>query len=129
AGSAPDPGRLAAAARGASRWLERIVVRDGARIHVVPVHTVDVIEAQDDYVAVKAEGRTLLKAQTLASLAEELDPSRFVRVHRSWIVRLERLSRLELVSKNTHVAVLADGARVPVSREGYARLKELLGES
>ena len=129
AGTAPDPDRLAAEARAGARWLERIVVRDGARIHVLPVERLDSIEAQDDYVALKAEGRTLLKAQTLASLAEQLDPGRFVRVHRSWIVPIERLARLELVSKNTHAAVLSDGTRVPVSREGYARLRELLGES
>jgi two-component system LytT family response regulator len=124
----PDPARLAADARPTSRFLERIVIRDGSQIHVVPVGKVDALEAQDDYVAVKSEGRTLLKAQTLASLAQSLDPDRFVRVHRSWIVPIERLARLELASRNRYVAVLTDGSRVPVSREGYARLKELLGE-
>ena len=68
-----------------------------------------------------------LVAQSLARHPD--DPGRFVRVHRSWIVPIERLSRLELVSKNSHAAVLSDGTRVPVSREGYARLRELLGES
>ncbi|MGH9398967.1 MAG: LytTR family DNA-binding domain-containing protein, partial [Thermoanaerobaculia bacterium] len=123
-----DPMRLQAQARGGGVWVERIVVRDGSRIHVVPVARLDAVEAQDDYIELRTEGRRLLKPQTLASLAESLDPERFVCVHRSWIVSVERLVGLELVSRNTHVAVLNDGTRVPVSREGYSRLRELLGE-
>lgn len=120
------PALLRAEARGGPKWLERVVVRDGSRIHVIPVAKLDAVEAQDDYVLLRTEGRGLLKPQTLASLAESLDPERFVRVHRSWIVSVEHLARLELAGKNTHVAVLGDGTRVPVSREGYARLRELL---
>ena len=123
-----DPVRLGAEARGGAKWLERIVVRDGSRIHVIPVAKLDAVEAQDDYVLLRTEGRRLLKQQTLASLAATLDPERFVRVHRSWIVAIERLARLELAGKNTHVAILGDGTKVPVSREGYARIRELLGE-
>ena len=123
------PARLRAEARGGAKWLERIVVRDGSRIHVIPVARLDAVEAQDDYVLLRTEGRRLLKPQTLASLAESLDPERFVRVHRSWIVSVERLVQLELAGKNTHVAILGDGTKVPVSREGYARIRELLGES
>jgi two-component system LytT family response regulator len=127
--SAVDPARLRAEARGGANWLERIVVRDGSRIHVIPVGKLDAVEAQDDYVLLRTEGRRLLKPQTLASLAATLDPERFVRVHRSWIVAVERLARLELAGKNTHVAILGDGTKVPVSREGYARIRDLLGES
>jgi two-component system LytT family response regulator len=123
-----DPMRLGTQARGGTKWLERIVVRDGSRIHVIPVAKLDAIEAQDDYVELRSEGRRLLKAQTLASMAESLDPERFVRVHRSWIVSVERLARLELAGKNSHVAILGDGTKVPVSREGYVRIRELLGE-
>lgn len=125
---AVDPALLATQARGGAKWLERIVVRDGSRIHVVPVGKLEAIEAQDDYVLLRTEGRGLLKQQTLASLAETLDPERFVRVHRSWIVSVERLVRIELAGKNAHVAILGDGTQVPVSREGYARIRELLGE-
>ena len=85
------------------------------------------MEAQDDYVALKTEGRKLLKQGTIAGLAEALDPDRFVRVHRSYILNLERLDRLELYSKGSYVAILLDGTRIPVSREGHARLKALLG--
>jgi two-component system LytT family response regulator len=94
---------------------------------VIPADRLDAAEAQDDYVALKAEGRTYLKQQTLTSLAAALDPARFVRVHRSHLLRLDALARLEPLGTGSHIAVLADGTRIPISREGYARLKERLG--
>ena len=87
----------------------------------------DAAEAQDDDVALKAEGRTYLTQQTLTSLAAALDPVRFIRVHRSHVVRIDALARLEPFGSGSHVAVLADGSRIPVSREGSARLRERLG--
>ncbi len=118
---------VAAAARPDGAWATRVVVRDGARVQIIPVERLDAIEAQDDYVALKSEGRTFLKAQTLASLAAALDPKRFVRVHRSHLVRIDALARIEPFGSGSHVAILGDGSRVPLSREGYGRLKELLG--
>ncbi|MFY9550022.1 MAG: LytTR family DNA-binding domain-containing protein, partial [Thermoanaerobaculia bacterium] len=115
------------AARPEGTWLERIVVRDGSRVHVIPVEKLVAAEAQDDYVGLRSEGRTYLKAQTLAALAAALDPKRFVRVHRSHLIRLECLERLETYAKGSYVAILSDGSRTPVSREGQARLKALLG--
>lgn len=106
--------------------LTRIVIRDGADVHVIPVDRVDFIEAQDDYVAVHAGERPRLKEQTLGSLEAQLDPRRFVRIHRSYLLNLDRLARLEAVSKDTRMAVLRDGRRLPVSRTGFARLQELL---
>jgi two-component system LytT family response regulator len=123
----PDPGSLAAAARPPGTHLSRIVVRDGARVHIVPVDRLDLVEAQDDYVSLKTEGRKLLKPGTIAGLAGALDPTRFVRVHRSYILNIDRLERLELYAKGSYVAILSDGSRIPVSREGHARLKALLG--
>ena len=125
--AAPDAGALATAARLPGTYLSRIVVRDGARVHVVPVDKLDLVEAQDDYVALQTEGRKLLKPGTIGGLAEALDPSCFVRVHRSYIVNIDRLERLELYSKGSYVAILSDGSRIPVSREGHTRLKALLG--
>ncbi|HEY7368992.1 MAG TPA: LytTR family DNA-binding domain-containing protein, partial [Thermoanaerobaculia bacterium] len=119
---------LSAAAREQDRYLDRIVVRDGARVHILPVEKLDYAEAQDDYIGLKSEGKTYLKAQTLASLAAALDPKRFLRVHRSYVLNLDRLARLELYAKNSHVAVLRDGVKIPISREGHARLREILGE-
>ena len=118
---------LHAAARPGGAFLARVVVRDGSRVHIIPVEKLDAVEAQDDYVALKSGGKAYLKPQTLSSLAAALDPGRFVRVHRSHLVRLDAIARLEALARGSHVAVLADGSRVPVSREGHARLKELLG--
>jgi two-component system, LytTR family, response regulator len=117
---------LATAARPSGTYLSRIVVRDGTRVHVVPVDKLDVAEAQDDYVQLTTEGRKLLKSGTIGSLADALDPGRFVRVHRSYIVNIDRLARLELYAKGSYVAILSDGSRIPVSREGHSRLKTLL---
>jgi len=123
---APDAARLAADAREPGRRLERLVIRDGANVHVVPVERVDAIEAQDDYIAIHAEGRTWLKHQALAELEAQLDPERFVRVHRSFLVNVERIARLELMAKDMRVAFLEDGREVPVSRSGFARLREVM---
>jgi two-component system, LytTR family, response regulator len=122
----PSAVDIAAAARPEGAWLERIVVRDGSRVHVIPVEKLVAAEAQDDYVGLRSEGKTFLKAQTLASLAASLDPTRFVRVHRSHLIRLDCLERLEAYAKGSHLAILSDGSRVPVSRDGHARLKSLL---
>lgn len=122
----PDVQAVAAAARGPGHFASRIVVRDGPHIRVIPVEKLDFAEAQDDLVALKSEGKKYLKSQTLASLAASLDPSRFLRIHRSYVVNLDRLQRVELYAKNSHVAILADGSRIPVSRDGHARLREIL---
>ncbi len=123
----PDAARLAADARVPGRRLERLVIRDGANVHVVPIERVDAIEAQDDYIAVHTEGRTWLKHQALAELEAQLDPERFVRVHRSFLVNVERIARLELMAKDMRVAFLKDGREVPVSRSGFQRLRERMG--
>lgn len=121
-----SPGDLRRTADPGGAPLSRIVIRDGADVHVIPVDRVDFIEAQDDYVAVHAGERPRLKEQTLASLETQLDPRRFVRIHRSYLLNLDRLARLEAVSKDARMAVLRDGRRLPVSRTGFARLQELL---
>jgi len=117
---------LAAAARTPGTWLTRVVIRDGADVHVIPIDRIDYVEAQDDYVAVYAGERPRLKEQTLASVEAQLDPRRFVRIHRSYLLNLDRLARLEAVSKDARMAILRDGRRLPVSRTGFARLQELL---
>ena len=75
-----------------------------------------------------SQGKKYLKQQTISSLEASLDPKTFVRVHRSYLVNLERVSRLEPYGKDSHIAILSDGSRLPVSRAGLARLKEFLGE-
>lgn len=118
----PDAAALAAAARPAGAPLERIVVRDGARVTLLPVDAVDWLRSEDDYVRISSGGRSHLKLGTLALLAAQLPKERFVRVHRSWVVNVARLASLE----EGRTAVMGDGERVPVSRSGAARLRELL---
>lgn len=120
------PTELSASARPAGARLSRIVIRDGADVHVVPIDRVDYIEAQDDYIAVHTGDRALLKDQTMTRVESQLDPRRFVRIHRSFLLNLDRLARLETTGKDTRVAVLRDGRELPVSRSGYTRLQELL---
>jgi len=110
----------------AKKPLQRIAFRDGANIEVVPVQRIDYLEAQDDYVHVFARGAKHVKQQPLGELEQLLDPTRFVRVHRSYIINLESIERVEPYAKDSRVAVLKDGTRVPVSRTGYERLRALL---
>jgi len=113
-------------ARPKSGPAERVLIRDGANVHVLPVDTIDYVEAQDDYVAFKSEGKQFLKDQTLSALEGALDPARFVRIHRSFILNIDRIAKVELYAKDSRMAILRDGRRLPVSRSGYARLQELL---
>ena len=125
--SPPAAAALARAARpGASAHLERVLVRDGDKVHVVPVGRVDYFEAQGDSVVLRIGAEKLRKATTLNDLERELDPGRFLRVHRSYILNLDRLAGLELYAKDSRVAILKDGTRLPVSRPGYSRLRGLL---
>ena len=107
--------------------LERVLVRDGARVHVIPSTSIDWIEAQDDYVAISAAGKTHLKNGRMAELEEGLDPALFLRVHRSYIVNVGAIARIEAPTRDSWCAVLKDGKRIPVSRSGYAKLRELMG--
>jgi two-component system LytT family response regulator len=121
------PGELSNAARPAGEYLERLVVKDGARVHVIAAGRLDYAEAQDDYVALRSEGKTWLKQQTIASLEAALHPRRFIRIHRGYLVNIERITRIEPNTKDTWIAVLVDGSRIPVSRGGYARFNSLIG--
>lgn len=120
------PADLAAAAREPHQFLERIVIRDGTRVALIPVSKLDYAEAQDDYVALASHGAKHLKQQTIASLEAGLDPARFVRIHRSYIVNFERIARIEPYGKDSRIAILADGTKLPVSRAGFSRLKALM---
>ncbi|HYA17454.1 MAG TPA: LytTR family DNA-binding domain-containing protein [Bryobacteraceae bacterium] len=121
------PAALRESARPPGQYLERIVVKDGAAVHVIPAGRLDSAEAQDDYVSLRSEGRNWLKQQTIASLEKALDPARFLRVHRSWLVNIEKIVRVEPNTKDTWLAILKDGTQVPMSRAGYARFRELVG--
>jgi two-component system, LytTR family, response regulator len=124
--TAPPP-ELAAAARPPGRNLERILIRHEGRVHVLPVERVDFIEAQDDYLSFASGGKRFRKQQTMSDLETQLDPSRFVRIHRSFIMNIERLARIDLYGKDSWLAILSDGSKLPMSRTGHAKLKELIG--
>ncbi len=124
----PPAADLAREARPPQQYSQRIVVKDGVRVHIIPVESLDYAEAQDDYVSLHSKGKSYLKQQTISSLEAALDPQRFVRIHRSILVNLERVSKIELYAKDSRIAVLTDGKQVPVSRTGYEKLRALLGE-
>ena len=124
----PPPAELAARARGPSQYAARLVVKEGTKVHVIPADRLDYAEAEDDYVSLHSEGKSYLKQQTISSLESALDPRQFVRIHRSYLVNLERVARIEPYAKESRVAVLTDGTQLPVSRAGYDRLKALLDE-
>jgi two-component system LytT family response regulator len=121
----PAP-NLASVARPPGAYLERVVVKDGVKVHVLPVSRIDYIEAQDDYIAIWMQGKSYLKQQTLSCLEEGLDPARFVRIHRSCLVNLEKVVRVEPYTKDSRVAILADGTSLPISQNGMSRLSKLL---
>lgn len=106
--------------------LERVLIRDGARVHVVAADKIDFIEAQDDYVRISAAGKSYLKNQRLSELESLLDPQAFLRIHRSYIVNLESISRIEQAGKDSHTAVLKDDTRIPISRSGYQKVRNLI---
>jgi two-component system LytT family response regulator len=122
----PPVEELIADARPRQGSVERVLIRDGSQVHVLPVDRIDYVEAQDDYVCFKADGREYLKDQTMGAVEASLDPQRFVRIHRSYLLNIDRIARVELYAKDSRVAILRDGRRLPVSRAGYARLAKLL---
>jgi two-component system LytT family response regulator len=123
----PRASELAAAAQPPGRTLTRVLFREEGRIHVVPVDKLDFVEAQDDYLSFAVAGKRLRKQQTLADLESQLDSRRFVRVHRSYLLNIDRLARLDQYAKDSWIAILGDGTKIPVSRSGHGRLRQLIG--
>lgn len=102
--------------------LERILVRDRNRIHILPVVDITHIEAQDDYVALYTKESSYLKKETLSGLEKRLDSRQFVRIHRSYLINIDYLSKIDPYAKDSKIAVLKNGKTLPVSRSGYQRL-------
>lgn len=112
-------------ARPEGGYPERLVARDGGSMTIVQVDDVDYFQGQDDYVEVFFRGRSCLLSQTLRSLEEALNPQQFVRIHRSYLLNVHRLERVE-PGPSGRSAVLSGGATLPISRSGEARLRPLL---
>lgn len=107
--------------------LNRIVIRDGGRIRILALRDISVLEADDDYVKIRVADGAFLKKVTLKHYEDQLPPDQFVRIHRSFIVNVGHITRIDPYEKTSHLAILKDGTRLPVSKAGYQRLKEVLG--
>jgi two-component system LytT family response regulator len=121
-----DPGQLLAKRPETAAPVNRIVVRKGNAINLIPVEQVKYVEAQDDYVMIYHSAGKALKQQTLKFYEANLPVTDFVRIHRSYIVRVQEINRIEPYGKENHVAVLKSGEKLPVSRAGFKHLKEEL---
>jgi len=106
---------------------QRIVVKIGNKIKIIPVLSVVYLEAADDYVNVVTSEGSFLKNKTMNFFEQNLDPNQFVRTHRSYMVNVQEITRIDAYEKESHLAVLKSGKQIPVSKSGYARLKEILG--
>ncbi len=106
---------------------QRIVVKTGSKIKIIPVHDVYFLEAADDYVKVHTQEGRFLKNKTMSHFEKTLDGQQFVRSHRSYIVNVQQITRIDPYEKDNHIAILKSGAKVPVSRNGYAKLRTVLG--
>ena len=105
----------------------RIVVKAGNDIRIIPVQEVLYLEAYDDYVKIHTKDGLFLKKKTMGYYEQTLDPAQFVRVHRSFIVPISQLTRIEPLEKDSHVALLKNGTRIPLSKSGYTKLRTVLG--
>jgi two-component system LytT family response regulator len=106
---------------------QRIVIKDGSKIKIIPVQDIFYLEAADDFVKVFTKEGYFLKNKTMSHFEQVLDASQFVRSHRSYIINLQQITRIDPYEKDNHVAILRSGAKVPVSRTGYPKLKSILG--
>ncbi|HLS96207.1 LytTR family two component transcriptional regulator [Sphingobacterium allocomposti] len=107
--------------------LERIVVKNGSQIKIIPVQQVNFLEAYDDYVKIHTKDGVFLKNKTMSSFEKQLDPKHFVRVHRSFIAKVDQLAKIEPLEKESYIATLLTGEKINISKSGYARLKQIIG--
>ncbi len=105
----------------------RIVVKDGTEIKIIPINEVDYIEAYDDYVKIYQGKKYILKKQTMNHFEQVLPKDQFIRIHRSYILNVNQLTKIESYEKNSYVAILKSGTSIPISRSSYSDLKSRLG--
>jgi len=106
---------------------ERIVVKTGTKVKIIPVADVQYLQADDDYVSIITPEGSFLKNKTMSFFEQTLDPRQFVRVHRSYILSVQQITRIDPYEKDAHIAILKSGAKIPVSKTGYVKLKAVLG--
>ena len=110
-----------------TRYWERILVKQRHNIKVIPVEDIHFLKADDDYIQIVTHEGSFLKKETMTHCEQRLDPRLFVRVHRSFIVHIQQIDRLEPYEKENYIALLKSGEKVSISRTGYAKLKQVLG--
>ena len=126
--SSPDPmEKVLNEMSATSAQQNRIVVKTGSKVKIIPVHEIQYIEADDDFVKVITQEGSFLKNKTMNFYEQSLDPAQFVRVHRSYIIHINQITKIEPYQKETHLAILRNGQQIPVSKTGYAKLKVILG--
>lgn len=121
-----DPDRLAMSALVKDNKVQSIVVRDRGQTHIIPVADIDYIEAEDDYIRICWQDKSVLKTQSLSALEAQLNSAEFIRIHRSYIAKLSAIKGLERISKDSQVIILHSGVKLPISRTGIERIKPLL---
>ncbi|MFD2743882.1 MULTISPECIES: LytR/AlgR family response regulator transcription factor [Sphingobacterium] len=107
--------------------LERIVVKNGSQIKIIPVQQINFLEAYDDYVKIHTTEGMFLKNKTMSSFEKQLDAKQFVRIHRSFMIKVDQLAKIEPMEKDSYIAILHSGDKVNISKSGYARLKQVIG--
>jgi two-component system LytT family response regulator len=122
-----ETGSLLETAAASPLQSNRVVVKINGKIKIIPVQDIHYLEAADDYVKIVTPEGTFLKNKTMQFFEKSLDPQQFARVHRSYMLNVNQVTRIEPYEKENHLAILKTGAKVPVSKTGYPRLKAALG--
>ncbi len=105
----------------------RVVVKTGNNIRIIPMHEILYLQADDDYVKIHTKDGSFLKKKTISYFEKVMDQNQFVRVHRSYIVQVQQVTRIEPYEKEGHLAILKSGEKIPISKTGYPKLKSILG--
>ena len=105
----------------------RIVVKDNGKIKIIPLSTVYYLEAADDYVKICTADGSFLKKKTMLHFENTMPAREFIRIHRSYLVNTSFITRIDLHEKDSHLLLLTHGVKLPVSKAGYIKLKEVLG--
>lgn len=107
-------------------YIDRVVVKTGSKINIIPIEQVKYIEAQDDYTMLYCQNGKYLKQKTMKWFEDNLDGNDFIRIHRTYIVKTSEIKQIELAEKDTYKVILLDGASLPVSKSGYQNLKQFI---
>ena len=107
-------------------FLERVVIKEGAKISILPVESIKWIEAQDDYVMINSEQGRFLKKKTMRYFENHLNENMFIRIHRSYIINADYIQHLEQKGKESYRLILKNGRELPVSKTGLTKLKNTL---